>query len=238
MGASGDMMDVEQLAAYLRRDVREVGKLASRGHLPGHKVGGQWRFARAEINHWIETQLPTYTDKQLTDVEQLGAVGYRTPVEEPLLASLLSEACVAVPLNASTRSSVLRELVVVAEQSWQVYDPAAILEAIQKREEMGSTTLPGGVAIPHPRRPLASALGESLIAYGRTTTGIPFGATGGLTDIYFLVCCRDDQTHLRVLARLTRLIQRPEFLDELRAAQTPGETWERITAAEQQLLSP
>ena len=37
-----DMMDMEELAAYLRRDVREVGKLASRGHLPGHKVGGQW----------------------------------------------------------------------------------------------------------------------------------------------------------------------------------------------------
>ena len=40
-----DMMDVDQLAAYLRRDVREVGKLASRGRLPGHKVGGEWRFA-------------------------------------------------------------------------------------------------------------------------------------------------------------------------------------------------
>src|SRR5215469_14342707 len=111
MSMGSDMMDMEQLAAYLQRDVREVGKLASRGHLPGHKVGGQWRFARAEINHWIETQLPTYTDKQLNDVEQLGGGGYRTPVEEPLLASLLAEACVAVPLNASTRSSVLRELV-------------------------------------------------------------------------------------------------------------------------------
>ena len=41
-----DMMDVDQLAAYLRRDAREVGKLASRGRLPGHRVGGEWRFAR------------------------------------------------------------------------------------------------------------------------------------------------------------------------------------------------
>jgi PTS system nitrogen regulatory IIA component len=237
MGVSGDMMDVEQLAAYLRRDVREVGKLASRGHLPGHKVGGQWRFARAEINQWIETQLPSYSEKQLTDLERSSRSGEPTSNGEPLLANLLSEACVAVPLHASTRSSVLRELVTVAEQSWQVYDPDAILEAIQKREEMGSTALPGGVAIPHPRRPLAAALGESLMAYGRTTTGIPFGASGELTDIFFLICCRDDQTHLRVLARLTRLLQRPGFLEELRAAQTPGETWECISAAEQQLLS-
>ena len=53
-----EMMDLEQLASYLQRDVREVSKLASRGHLPGQKVGGQWRFASAEINHWIETQMP------------------------------------------------------------------------------------------------------------------------------------------------------------------------------------
>src|SRR5271166_2274824 len=103
----GETMDMEQLAAYLQRDVREVGKLASRGHLPGHKVGGEWRFARAEINHWIETQLPAYTEQQLAHLES--ATGESDG--EPLLAGLLSEACMAVPLAASTRASVLRELV-------------------------------------------------------------------------------------------------------------------------------
>ncbi|HZY89788.1 MAG TPA: PTS sugar transporter subunit IIA [Gemmataceae bacterium] len=231
---TNEMMDMEQLAAYLQRDIREVGKLASRGHLPGHKVGGQWRFARAEINHWIETQLPAYTAKQLATLDSAGDGD-----GEPLLANLLSEASMAVPLPASTKVSVLRELVNLAEQSWQVYDPEAVLEAIRTREEMGSTALPSGVAIPHPRRPLPAALGESVLAYGRTASPLPFGApSGGLTDIFFLVCCRDDRTHLRVLARLTRLLMRPEFLDELRAAETPGETWEIIAAAERQLLNP
>jgi PTS system nitrogen regulatory IIA component len=231
---TNEMMDMEQLAAYLQRDIREVGKLASRGHLPGHKVGGQWRFARAEINHWIETQLPAYTAKQLATLDSAGDGD-----GEPLLANLLSEASMAVPLPSSTKVSVLRELVNLAEQSWQVYDPEAVLEAIRTREEMGSTALPSGVAIPHPRRPLPAALGESVLAYGRTASPLPFGApSGGLTDIFFLVCCRDDRTHLRVLARLTRLLMRPEFLDELRAAETPGETWEIIAAAERQLLNP
>ncbi len=230
-----DMMDMEQLAAYLRRDVREVGKLASRGHLPGHKVGGQWRFARAEINHWIETQMPSLTEKELTNLESSGSRGG----DEPLLAGLLSEASMAVPLAASTRASVLKELVTLAEQSWQVYDPEAILDAVRQREEMASTALPSGVAIPHPRRPLPAALGESVLAYARTVSGIPFGAPhGGLTDLFFLICCRDDRTHLRVLARLTRLFLRPGFLDELRAAETPHEAWEKIVAAEQQLLAP
>src|SRR5438552_17937880 len=102
---------------------------------------------------------------------------------------------------------------------------------------MGSTALPSGVAIPHPRRAMPQALGESVLAYGRTATGIPFGAPmGGLTDIFFLVCCRDDATHLRVLARLTRLLMQPGLLDALRAADTPGETWDLLANAEQELL--
>src|SRR6185437_3804642 len=230
-----DMMEMEQLAAYLQRDVREVGKLASRGHLPGHKVGGEWRFARAEINQWIETQMPALTEKQLTNLESSGTRGGDG---EPLLASLLSEASVAVPLIASSRASVLKGLVSLAEQSWQVYDSEAVLDAVRQREEMASTALPSGVAIPHPRRPLPAALGESVLAYARTASGIPYGAPHGiLTDMFFLVCCRDDRTHLRVLARLTRLFLRPGFLDELRAAETPQESWEKIASAEQQLLT-
>ncbi len=231
---SNEMMTLEQLASYLQRDLRDVTKMASRGYLPGQKVGGQWRFARAEINHWIETQLHAYTEQELTALEKGSATAVET---EPLLASLLAPASVAVPLAAATRTSVLRELVKWAEQSWQVYDPGAILTAIRQREEMGTTALESGVAIPHPRRPLPAALGESVLAYGRTASAIPFGAPhGGLTDIFFLVCCRDDRTHLKVLARLSRLLLRPEFLESLRNAETPLETWELIAAAERDLL--
>ena len=229
-----EQMDLDQLAAYLRRDKREVAKLVSRGHVPGRKVGGEWRFAKAEINQWIETQLPNYNDEQLTTFE---TTGDRSLDRGPLVSALLSEATMAVPLAASTKSSVLKELVQLAEQTWQVYDPEAVLDAVRTREELASTALPGGVAIPHPRRPLPTSLGESVMAYARVQSAIPFGAPmGGLTDIFFLVCCRDDRTHLRVLARLTRLLMRPNFLDELRATATAAETWEKIAAAERELL--
>src|SRR3954452_3785674 len=102
-----ESMTLEQLAAYLRRDVREVGKLVSRGHLPAHKVGGEWRFARAEINRWLEKQLPDYSDQQLAALE---CTGNRHVEQEPLIAGLLSEASVAVPLGASTKASALKAL--------------------------------------------------------------------------------------------------------------------------------
>ena len=229
-----ETMGLQELAAYLSRDARDINRLASRGYLPGQKVGGEWRFHRAEIHHWIETQMHAYTEQELAALERGGDRGHR---EEPLLSALMTEATVEVPLVATSRTSVLRALVGVAEQSWQVYDPDAVLAAIQTREELSSTGLPSGVAIPHPRRPLVNALGESIIAYGRTGSGIPFGAPqGALTDIFFLVLCRDDRTHLKVLARLSRLLLRPQFLDELRSADSPAETFRLIESAELDLI--
>src|SRR5438876_12312975 len=112
-----EMMDLDQLATYLQRDAREVSKLASRGYLPGQTVAGEWRFARAEINHWIETQMPAYSEQQLTALEKSHSTD-----EEPLISAMLTEPTIAVPLHATTRTSVLRELVSKAEQSWHVYD--------------------------------------------------------------------------------------------------------------------
>jgi nitrogen PTS system EIIA component len=232
---SQEMMSVDQLATFLHRDAREVQKWASRGYLPSHKVSGEYRFHPAEINHWVETQMHAYTEQELTNLEQ-GTAG-RGQDQQPLLTTMMSEPTIAVPLQASTKASVLRELVKVAQQSWQIYDAEAILEAIRQREEMGSTALESGVAIPHPRRPLPSALGDHVVAFGRLVNPIPFGAPhGGLTDLFFLVCCQDDRTHLRTLARLSRLMLRPGFADELRAAESPAAAFQVIDAAERDLL--
>jgi PTS system nitrogen regulatory IIA component len=229
-----DTMTVDELAAYLQRDAREVGKMASRGILPGYKVGGQWRFARAEINHWVETQLPNYTETELSALERSGS---RAGDREPLLVDLLYPDTVAVPLNATTRASVLRELVTLAEQSWVVYDTAAVLESVRAREEIGSTLLPGGVAIPHLRRPLPAALGEPVMAYARTTTGIPWGGPRGeLADLFFLVLSRDDATHLRVLARLTRILMQPGLLDQLREIENGPDSLAFLIEAEAKMV--
>ena len=141
----------------------------------------------------------------------------------------------AVPFRAGTKGSVLRELVNLAEQSWQVYDPAAILAAIQAAR--------GAAKHGHARRrrhpSLASADAERP---GRNRPGLwshfqrhPLRRRRRLTDIFFLVLSHDDQTHLRVLARLSRLLLQPGFIDSLRAAETPAETWQVIDAAEKEL---
>lgn len=229
-----EVMDLQELAAYLQRDAREVQKMASRGYLPGQKISGEWRFHQTEINQWLEGQMPDYSEQELSRLETGAARGVADQIQ---ISAMLSEATIGVPLTASTRSSVLKELVQLAEQSWEVYDPEEILKAIRQREDMASTALPNGIALPHPHRPLPNALGDNIIAFGRSPSGIPFGsAHGNLTDMFFLVLCRDHSTHLKTLARLSRLFLRNNFIQELRAAENAKEVLHLIEQTETELV--
>ncbi|MDP6446154.1 MAG: PTS sugar transporter subunit IIA, partial [Pirellulaceae bacterium] len=98
------------------------------------------------------------------------------------------------------------------------------------------TAMENGVALLHPRRPQTSILADPFVSFGRTFQGIPFGdAKGSLTDCFFLICSVDDAGHLKLLARLSRLITLPNFLPRLRDAQTPGEIHDLIRGAEDDL---
>jgi PTS system nitrogen regulatory IIA component len=108
-------------------------------------------------------------------------------------------------------------------------------EAVRVREEMHSTALDIGVALLHPRRPLASILSEPLLALGRTNQGIPFGGDGCLTDVFFLICSTDDRGHLRTLARLSRLIADSSLLEALRAAPDAAEARQVVNRFENAL---
>lgn len=230
-------LSLDELAVQLGRDRRDVEKLVQRGRIPGRRVEGTWRFHAAEIRHWLEQEMRGYSSDELAVVEESqrsAAVASELP-----LAGLLSPETVQVPLEARTRRSVLETLIEVAGRTWQVWEPALLLEAILEREAVLSTGFENGVAVPHPRNPLPQALGASLIACGRTCSGIPFGAPKrALTDIFFLVLCRDSRTHLSALARLGRLLQLPGFLDELRNAADSAASFAVIAAADRKLDGP
>ena len=172
-----------------------------------------------------------YSDSQLAALEH-AQVSPSIPKEVPV-SSLLKPELMQIPLEARTKRSVLESLVEAAGRTWQVWEPSSVLKAVQEREAMCSTAFDNGVAFPHPRNPLPDATGESLIAFGRTTNGIAFGApNNSTTDCFFLILCRDTQSHLQVLARLSRMIQLPEFLPLLRAADDAQTAYEVVLSAE------
>ena len=51
-----NIFTIRELAAYLKLAEKTAYRLASDGRLPGFKVGGAWRFRKAEIDRWIKQQ--------------------------------------------------------------------------------------------------------------------------------------------------------------------------------------
>lgn len=219
---SQEDFDIDRLAAYLHMMPTAVQKLAERGKLPGRRIAGDWRFSAAEIHHWLEDRIGLSDDEALIQMEgALDHASKSSDVEQVSIANLLKPEAIEIPLEARTRGSVVDRMTELAANTHLLWDPAKMAEAVRAREEMHSTALDNGVALLHPRRPMPAILAEALIALGISPGGIPFGSGGRLTDIFFLVCSTSDHEHLRILARLSRVINDQDFLAEMRAAHNP-----------------
>ncbi|QDU98707.1 PTS sugar transporter subunit IIA [Lignipirellula cremea] len=208
--------DIDSLAAYLHLSPQQVMRMADRAKLPGRKVGGQWRFAQAEIHHWLEERIGASDEEELVEVEDV--LQRDNPgMETSAMIELLPPEAIEIPLIARTHRSVISGMAEVAARTGLLWDPEKMAEAVRMRESLHPTALDSGVALLHPRRPLPNILAQTFVALGRTHQGIPFGG-GALTDIFFLICSTSDVEHLRILARLSRLVAAPGFVEGLRNA--------------------
>jgi len=210
--------DVDGLAVYLHMMPDKIAKLANRGNLPGRRVGGMWRFARAEIHHWLEERMGLSNDGQLAEMEDMLEQSEEAEVAVTIrMADLLPLEAIAIPLDAKTRNSVIHRMADLAASTGRLWDPEAMANAVRAREAMHTTALENGVALLHPRRPMGSILSEAVLSLGIVPCGIPFGGRS-LTDVFFLICSTTDYEHLRILARISRLINDTALVEELHEA--------------------
>lgn len=232
-----DDLDVAQLATYLHLTPAQVTKMAMRGRLPGRRVSGQWHFNEAEIHLWLEERIGASDSEELDQVQRVldraAGDGYERPIHE-----LCRVESIAVPLDARTRGSVVRSMCKLAAAGGLLWDAPAMAEAVQAREQLHPTALDNGVALLHPRRPQTSILAESVIALGICPAALPFSDQGQLTDIFFLICSYDDPIHLRILAKLSRLVADETLLANLRSAESPKQAWQVLKDAEDALDEP
>ena len=200
--------------------------MADRGILPGRKIGGEWQFAEADIHHWLEDQIGAYDEQELVQVESL--LERAEPSVAPTrISQMIPEGGIDPALPARTRQSVISEICKLGMMTGMLWDPDKMQQAVRARESLHPTALDNGVALLHPRRPMPGILAEGFILLGRTPQGIPFGG-GCLTDLFFLICSTSDSEHLKVLARLSRLLTSDNVVDQLRRAADATEMREII----------
>jgi excisionase family DNA binding protein len=60
--SDGEILTIKQVADYLKVTERTIYRLAAAKKIPAFKVGGTWRFSRAEIDQWIKQQSSAVED--------------------------------------------------------------------------------------------------------------------------------------------------------------------------------
>lgn len=153
------------------------------------------------------------------------------------LSELLSPARINLQLGSDDRESVLLELVdQIPELEAQPQARQVLLRALQEREQLYSTAIGDGIALPHSRNALVGLVDKPLIVFGRHAKGIAYGAPDALpARLFFLVVAPTVTQHLAVLARLTRLIRDPKLRQTLLVAKDPQEVIELFREAEENM---
>lgn len=149
-----------------------------------------------------------------------------------LLSELLSPDRVRVPLTGDTKAAVLEELVGVLRDAGAVGDAGEVLRAVLAREEVLSTGVGDGVAIPHGKSGAVPAL---TLAAGVAAAPVDFEALdGNPVTLFFLLVGPEDAAgaHVKALSRIARLARRDAFRERLAAARSADEFLAVLAEAE------
>jgi PTS system nitrogen regulatory IIA component len=128
-----------------------------------------------------------------------------------IVSDLLTEKRILPDLVAGSKAEVLAELSALMEDSVPEVDGPGILEVIQEREDVSSTAIGNGVALPHGR---LAGLQRVLVGFARSRQGINFDSLdGGSTHLFFILLAPEDSAaqHLKALAGLSRLLADDAF---------------------------
>jgi mannitol/fructose-specific phosphotransferase system IIA component (Ntr-type) len=156
-----------------------------------------------------------------------------------ILGDLIKPARIKLKLEGADRDAVLRELVDLipeTQESEQARD--RLLKALRDREELHSTGIGDGVALPHARNALVGLVNDPVIVFGRHSSGIPYAAVDGKpAQLFFLIVAPSVTSHLAVLARLSRVLHDPKLRQQLLKAETVAGVIEMVLAAELKMYS-
>lgn len=143
------------------------------------------------------------------------------------IADILRPDCVIADLSGASVASVLAELARPVAAAAGL-DAVALSGALSAREKLGSTGIGENVAVPHCKVPGLAALTASL---GRSRAGIDFRALDGKPTRIFVALFAPERAgaeHLQALARVSRLLKRPEFRKALLEAVDAAAIYELV----------
>lgn len=148
------------------------------------------------------------------------------------LMEILSPETITIPLHAKEKKEIIEQLVKTLDKAGKINDGDKVLKAVLDREAVMSTGIGDGVAIPHAKSDAAPTI---VAALGITAEPVDFEAMDRKpVRIVWLLVGPSGMTgpHLKALSRISRLMHKPAFRDQLIAAQSPSQVLHDIASEE------
>lgn len=144
------------------------------------------------------------------------------------LTETLQLASIKVPLEGEDKKAVITELVDLLDDNGLLLDRNPALDAVLAREQIRSTGIGSGIAIPHGK---CNAVKELVIAMGIAHDPIDFASVDGKpVAIIILLVSPADQTgpHIQALARISRLMLDERFKQGLEKATSAEQVYQLL----------
>ena len=139
------------------------------------------------------------------------------------ISELLPRSAIVLSLQSKEKFDVISELVHPLVAAGAITEESEFVSAIVRRENMESTGIGLGVAIPHAR---TRAISSIVLAFGRSDSGVDFNSLDGKpSHLIFLIAAPEEQKteYIMTLARLSKLLRKDEVRIGLNKAGSPDD---------------
>ncbi len=213
-----DILTIEEVAKYLRVSERTVYDWAQKGEIPSGKIGTVWRFKKTEIEKWVNDRL-TANVKKTSGSNQVQICNILSPDR-------------IVFLNHSTKHDALTALANSICTAPQVKNSEELTSEILKREELMSTAIGRGIAIPHVR---LSSVTDLVMAVGISKADIIDFQTidDEPVKLLFMIAAAYNQHayYLQTLSFFSSRLKNRELRDSLLKAETAQDAYNLLIDA-------
>lgn len=149
-------------------------------------------------------------------------------------ADFIRVQAIKADLDAGDKEGAIRELVtgLVDSKDISTDEQESIIKAIMKREELGSTGIGRGVAVPHTKHPSVDRL---IGTVGVSAEGVDFNSLDGeKVQLFFLLISPPDRPgdHLRALENISRQLRDDTFCRFLKQAKTAEDVQQLLEEAD------
>ena len=212
------ILTLKELAEHLKVNERTILRMLKCGQIDGKKIGGQWRFNGSQIdNVFFPSAASPKGDADPVAVSGVSRARIGIPVARTMDTSRM-----LMELRGTDPISVIEELTSPRIFNDLVLDTRDLQEKCIARENLCSTAVGNGIAVPHPRDPISTLQLPGCIVYGFSKKGVDFGAADGKpVHMFFLCCSQTIDLHLHLMGALAHLLRDDTFVEKCMSASSP-----------------